>query len=266
MVQPPGLRCYATLNVSPYADSKALVSAYRRLALQTHPDKNNNTVEANEKFKEQLSHTFEYLNDDTRRKEYDRIVATAYAQLNRELAEYYKELHDVRQKIRQSETLHMNSGTNAGWHNGMPTSDMDKESQLLKRIDLKYQELVPLNGEIRQIPANPGKTLPTDHLGSGLDFWRASSQCQEKRAERLQQQVTNQQKALGIKETEIMGLKTQNERLREKVYKLSRENDCQKKLVREKTAVVDALKERSKNVREEKDQLLELNRRRNSRN
>lgn len=155
----------------------------------------------------------------------------------------------------------MNSGTNAGWHNGMPTSDMDKESQLLKRIDLKYQELVPLNGEIRQIPANPGKTLPTDHLGSGLDFWRASSQCQEKRAERLQQQVTNQQKALGIKETEIMGLKTQNERLREKVYKLSRENDCQKKLVREKTAVVDALKERSKNVREEKDQLLELNRR-----
>ncbi|KAJ4417224.1 hypothetical protein N0V85_001930 [Neurospora sp. IMI 360204] len=48
----PGLRCYATLGVSPYADSKALVSAYRRLALQTHPDKNNNTVEANEKFKE----------------------------------------------------------------------------------------------------------------------------------------------------------------------------------------------------------------------
>ena len=50
--RPRGFECYQTLGVSPYADSKALASAFRRVALQIHPDKNNSSQEAKERFQE----------------------------------------------------------------------------------------------------------------------------------------------------------------------------------------------------------------------
>ena len=54
---------YDLLGVSRDADSGALKSAYRKLAMQYHPDKNPGDGEAEKKFKE-ISEAYEILSND----------------------------------------------------------------------------------------------------------------------------------------------------------------------------------------------------------
>ena len=62
---------YEILGVAKNADGDAIKKAYRRLAIQYHPDKNQGSPEAEEKFKE-ATEAYEVLRDDQKRAAYDR--------------------------------------------------------------------------------------------------------------------------------------------------------------------------------------------------
>ncbi|MEZ4273467.1 MAG: molecular chaperone DnaJ [Myxococcota bacterium] len=61
---------YEVLSVSRSADAREIKRAYRQLAMEYHPDRNN-SAEAEEKFKE-ASEAYEVLSDDKKRQIYDR--------------------------------------------------------------------------------------------------------------------------------------------------------------------------------------------------
>lgn len=63
---------YEVLGVDRQADAQALKSAYRKVALQFHPDRNPGNKEAEEKFKE-ASEAYEVLSDPEKRAKYDRF-------------------------------------------------------------------------------------------------------------------------------------------------------------------------------------------------
>ncbi len=62
---------YATLGVEKSASDDELKKAYRRLAMQYHPDKNGGAKEAEEKFKE-ITEAYDVLRDPQKRAAYDR--------------------------------------------------------------------------------------------------------------------------------------------------------------------------------------------------
>jgi len=61
---------YETLGVAQNATTDEIRSAYRKLAMQWHPDRNQGNNEATAKFKE-ISAAYEILSDDNKRREYD---------------------------------------------------------------------------------------------------------------------------------------------------------------------------------------------------
>lgn len=63
---------YEILGVQRNADGEAIKKAYRKLALQHHPDRNNGSKEAEELFKE-ATEAYEVLRDPERRAAYDRF-------------------------------------------------------------------------------------------------------------------------------------------------------------------------------------------------
>lgn len=62
---------YQTLGVSKTATPEEIKKAYRKLALQYHPDKNPGNKEAEEKFKE-IAEAYSVLGDDEKRSRFDR--------------------------------------------------------------------------------------------------------------------------------------------------------------------------------------------------
>lgn len=63
---------YQTLGVSRTASADEIKKAYRKLAMQFHPDKNQGNKKAEEKFKE-ISEAYEVLSDEKKRKNYDQF-------------------------------------------------------------------------------------------------------------------------------------------------------------------------------------------------
>lgn len=61
---------YEVLGVARDADAEAVKKAYRRLALEHHPDRNGGSKESEEKFKE-ATEAYEVLRDAEKRAAYD---------------------------------------------------------------------------------------------------------------------------------------------------------------------------------------------------
>ena len=68
---------YQTLEVDKKADEKTLKNAYRKLAMQYHPDRNPNNAGAEAKFKE-VSEAYEVLKDPEKRAAYDQFGHAAF--------------------------------------------------------------------------------------------------------------------------------------------------------------------------------------------
>ncbi len=68
---------YETLGVSKSADADELKRAYRKLAMQFHPDRNAGDKTAEQKFKD-ISEAYEVLKDDQKRAAYDRFGHAAF--------------------------------------------------------------------------------------------------------------------------------------------------------------------------------------------
>ena len=70
---------YDILGVPKTANADELKKAYRKLAMQHHPDKNPGDKKAEEKFKE-ISHAYDILSDEQKRAAYDRYGHDAFTQ------------------------------------------------------------------------------------------------------------------------------------------------------------------------------------------
>ncbi len=68
---------YEVLNVSRTADQETIKKAFRKLALEHHPDRNPGNKEAEEKFREATS-AYEILSDADKRAAYDRYGMSAF--------------------------------------------------------------------------------------------------------------------------------------------------------------------------------------------
>src|SRR3979411_2600970 len=68
---------YDILGVSKSADADELKRAYRRLAMQFHPDRNPGDQSAEHKFKD-INEAYDVLKDDQKRAAYDRFGHAAF--------------------------------------------------------------------------------------------------------------------------------------------------------------------------------------------
>ena len=68
---------YDTLGVDRSADAAGLKSAYRKLAMKYHPDRNPGDAAAEAKFKE-VSEAYDILKDDQKRAAYDQYGHSAF--------------------------------------------------------------------------------------------------------------------------------------------------------------------------------------------
>lgn len=69
---------YEVLGVTKNSDADEIKKAYRKLAIQFHPDKNPGNKEAEEKFKE-ISEAYEVLSDEDKKHKYDQFGHAAFS-------------------------------------------------------------------------------------------------------------------------------------------------------------------------------------------
>src|SRR5687767_12687962 len=70
---------YEVLNVTKNASPDEIKKAYRKVAMQHHPDRNPGDKSAEDKFKE-AAEAYEVLNDAEKKSQYDRFGHSAFSQ------------------------------------------------------------------------------------------------------------------------------------------------------------------------------------------
>src|SRR5262245_52956891 len=68
---------YSTLGVAKDADLETVKKAYRKLAMQYHPDRNHGDAAAEQKFKE-INEAYDVIKDEQKRAAYDRYGHAAF--------------------------------------------------------------------------------------------------------------------------------------------------------------------------------------------
>ena len=72
---------YKILGVSENASKDDIKKAYRKLSLQHHPDRNNNSEESKKMF-QKISQAYETLGDDYKREEYNQSLSNPFFRMN----------------------------------------------------------------------------------------------------------------------------------------------------------------------------------------
>jgi len=72
---------YKILGVSENASKDEIKKAYRKLSLQHHPDRNNNSEESKILF-QKISQAYETLGDDSKREEYNQVQSNPFFRMN----------------------------------------------------------------------------------------------------------------------------------------------------------------------------------------
>ncbi len=88
--------CYRVLGVSPDATADEIRSAYRRMALLVHPDRNKNDPNASKNMAA-VNQAWEILSDEVKRAEFDQMRTIFYSELHEQIA------HEAEQKRQQEE-------------------------------------------------------------------------------------------------------------------------------------------------------------------
>jgi len=68
---------YEILSIPKSADSSTIKTAYKKLAVRYHPDKNQNNVEAEDKFK-QVNEAYQTLSDPIKKANYDYLLTYGF--------------------------------------------------------------------------------------------------------------------------------------------------------------------------------------------
>lgn len=70
---------YEILEISPEANAEEIKKSYRKLAMKYHPDRNDGTKEAEEKFKK-INEAYSILSDPSKKQEYDYSLTNGFGQ------------------------------------------------------------------------------------------------------------------------------------------------------------------------------------------
>ncbi|HZG47141.1 MAG TPA: DnaJ domain-containing protein, partial [Allosphingosinicella sp.] len=137
---------YELLQVERSADDKAIKSAYRRIAMECHPDRNPNCKVSEERFKA-VSEAYDCLKDPQKRAAYDRFGKAAFQNGNGMGHGAPPDFSDIFETVFGE---FMNQGRGGG----------DRRSNALRGSDLRYDLEIKLEDAFagRQVELNVDST------------------------------------------------------------------------------------------------------------